>query len=314
MLAAWVYDVLPAGKAGGAAHLDLDGILIRTDRVAMRGPNGADLWWSGKRKHHGGNTRVPSHPDGIPLPGRRRTPRPGARHRLREESRRPAARVRVPRGRTPDPDPDRPRIHQPLARDPPPAQQARGRRTHRAAGHVQQDHPRRTRHGRTSQRPAQGNLHSPATRQPQPHPHRRDRQSHTRPTPPRTPPTHPRRPHHATRHHAEDLSGTRQTEAGPEPLHVAVVTAPGQSESRLVIRGQRPCSPACAEPTTLGAEQPRDVPRKCTGDVEYARIGHARSPPTRRSSVVRVLLSGLRAPRRRRPHAPRTSDSPVIRR
>lgn len=61
-----VHDALLAAKAGGATHLNLDGTLIRTDRVAMRGPNGADLWWSGKHKHHGGNIQVLSYPDGFP--------------------------------------------------------------------------------------------------------------------------------------------------------------------------------------------------------------------------------------------------------
>jgi hypothetical protein len=35
--------------------------------VSTPGPNGADLWWSGKHKHHGGNVQVVSTPDGWPL-------------------------------------------------------------------------------------------------------------------------------------------------------------------------------------------------------------------------------------------------------
>jgi hypothetical protein len=35
--------------------------------VAAPGPNGSDLWWSGKHKHHGGNVQVISTPDGWPL-------------------------------------------------------------------------------------------------------------------------------------------------------------------------------------------------------------------------------------------------------
>jgi len=45
----------------------MDGVVIRTDRVAVPSPNGADLWWSGKHKHHGGNVQVISTPDGWPL-------------------------------------------------------------------------------------------------------------------------------------------------------------------------------------------------------------------------------------------------------
>jgi len=65
-LAPDVHDALAAAKAAGVTHLNLDGTLIATDRVATRGPNNADLWWSGKHKHHGGNIQVLSHPDGFP--------------------------------------------------------------------------------------------------------------------------------------------------------------------------------------------------------------------------------------------------------
>jgi hypothetical protein len=65
-LAPCVHDALAAAKASGATHVNLDGTLIHTDRVAMRGPNDADLWWSGKHKHHGGNVQVLSYPDGFP--------------------------------------------------------------------------------------------------------------------------------------------------------------------------------------------------------------------------------------------------------
>ncbi|MFJ8795999.1 transposase family protein [Streptomyces sp. NPDC102462] len=58
---------LERAKAAGLTHLNLDGTLIRTDRVAAPGPNGADLWWSGKHKHHGGNVQVISTPDGWPF-------------------------------------------------------------------------------------------------------------------------------------------------------------------------------------------------------------------------------------------------------
>ena len=59
--------VIEQAKQAGFTHLNLDGTLIRTDRVKTAGPNGADLWWSGKHKHHGGNIQVLSGPDGWPL-------------------------------------------------------------------------------------------------------------------------------------------------------------------------------------------------------------------------------------------------------
>jgi hypothetical protein len=62
-----VADALMAAKAAGATHVNLDGTVICTDRLAAPGPNGADLWWSGKHKHHGGNIQILSDPDGWPL-------------------------------------------------------------------------------------------------------------------------------------------------------------------------------------------------------------------------------------------------------
>jgi hypothetical protein len=73
-----VHDALLAAKAAGATHLNLDGTLIHTDRVATPGPNGAGLWWSGKHKHHGGNIQVLSYPDGLPC--RVSDARPGREH------------------------------------------------------------------------------------------------------------------------------------------------------------------------------------------------------------------------------------------
>jgi hypothetical protein len=58
---------LERAAAAGYTHLNLDGTVIRTDRVATVGPNGADLWWSGKHKHHGGNVQVIAAPDGWPI-------------------------------------------------------------------------------------------------------------------------------------------------------------------------------------------------------------------------------------------------------
>ncbi|WP_312882943.1 transposase family protein [Streptosporangium album] len=40
---------------------------METDRCRALGPNGADLWWSGKHKQHGGNIQVLSSPGGDPL-------------------------------------------------------------------------------------------------------------------------------------------------------------------------------------------------------------------------------------------------------
>ncbi|MEO3807355.1 transposase family protein [Nonomuraea sp. B1E8] len=62
-----LHTALEEAKTAGATHLNLDGTVVRTDRVSTPGPNGADLWWSGKHKHHGGNIQVMSDPDGWPL-------------------------------------------------------------------------------------------------------------------------------------------------------------------------------------------------------------------------------------------------------
>jgi DDE superfamily endonuclease len=58
--------------------VNLDGTLIHTERIAARGPNGADLRWSGKHKDHGGNIQVLSYPDGFPC--RVSEVRPGREH------------------------------------------------------------------------------------------------------------------------------------------------------------------------------------------------------------------------------------------
>jgi hypothetical protein len=60
-------NALAAAKDAGLTHLNLDGTVIFTDRIHTPGPNGSDLWWSGKHKHHGGNIQVLSAPDGWPL-------------------------------------------------------------------------------------------------------------------------------------------------------------------------------------------------------------------------------------------------------
>ena len=61
-------SVLQAAKTAGYPHLNIDGTLIETDRVATPGPTpGVDLWWSGKHANHGGNIQVITAPDGWPL-------------------------------------------------------------------------------------------------------------------------------------------------------------------------------------------------------------------------------------------------------
>ena len=59
---------LQAAKAAGYSHVNIDGVVIETDRVATPGPTpGADLWWSGKHANHGGNVQVLTAPDGWPI-------------------------------------------------------------------------------------------------------------------------------------------------------------------------------------------------------------------------------------------------------
>ncbi|MEO3781751.1 transposase family protein [Actinocorallia sp. B10E7] len=71
-------QALAGAEAEGLTHVNLDGIVIATDRLAAPGLNGADLWWSGKHTHHGGNIQVISAPDGWPLWGSE--VRPGREH------------------------------------------------------------------------------------------------------------------------------------------------------------------------------------------------------------------------------------------
>jgi len=62
-----LHQALAVATETGLSHVNLDGVVIPTDRVKTPGPNNADLWWSGKHKHHGGNVQVISAPDGWPL-------------------------------------------------------------------------------------------------------------------------------------------------------------------------------------------------------------------------------------------------------
>jgi hypothetical protein len=59
-------EALQSARDQGVAYLSLDGVVIPTDRCSSPGPNRADLWWSGKHKHHGGNIQVLTGPDGWP--------------------------------------------------------------------------------------------------------------------------------------------------------------------------------------------------------------------------------------------------------
>lgn len=93
---------LERAAAAGYTHLNLDGTVIRTDRVAAAGPNGADLWWSGKRKHHGGNVQVIAAPDGWPIwvspvrPGREHDTTCARTHGLVDALNRLAATLGIP--------------------------------------------------------------------------------------------------------------------------------------------------------------------------------------------------------------------------
>jgi hypothetical protein len=74
-----LHGALLAAKAAGYSHVDVDGMLVETDRCSEPGPTPAkprksgpkrarvDLWWSGKYHGHGGNVQVVTAPDGWPL-------------------------------------------------------------------------------------------------------------------------------------------------------------------------------------------------------------------------------------------------------
>jgi len=63
-----LYGALLAAKTVGYSHVNIDGILIETDRVSTPGPTpGVDLWRSAKHANHGGNIQVVTVPDGWPI-------------------------------------------------------------------------------------------------------------------------------------------------------------------------------------------------------------------------------------------------------
>ncbi len=74
-----LHPSLLAAHAAGHSHVNLDGTLIATNRVAVQGPTkGVGLWWSGKHHKHGGNIQVLTAPDGWPI--RASGVRPGREH------------------------------------------------------------------------------------------------------------------------------------------------------------------------------------------------------------------------------------------
>ncbi len=72
---AGLHGALLATRTAGHAHVTVDGVLIRTDRVRVLGPTvradrpdrRVDLWGSGKHAAHGGNIQVLAAPDGWPI-------------------------------------------------------------------------------------------------------------------------------------------------------------------------------------------------------------------------------------------------------
>ena len=63
-----LHGALLAAKTAGYSHVNIDGMLVETDRCRAPGPTpGVDLWWSGKHGNHGGNVQVITVPDGWPI-------------------------------------------------------------------------------------------------------------------------------------------------------------------------------------------------------------------------------------------------------
>lgn len=63
-----LHGALLAAKAAGYDYVNIDGILVETDRCRTPGPTaGVDLWWSGKHDNHGGNVQVITVGDGWPI-------------------------------------------------------------------------------------------------------------------------------------------------------------------------------------------------------------------------------------------------------
>jgi hypothetical protein len=62
-----LHSVLERARAEGWSHLDLDGSLFETDRLAATNDKGHDAWYSGKHHKHGGNVQVLCDPTGFPV-------------------------------------------------------------------------------------------------------------------------------------------------------------------------------------------------------------------------------------------------------
>ena len=201
-LAPDVHEAILAASAAGATHPNLDGTLIHADRVAMKGPNGADLWRSGEHKHHGGNIQVLSDATGLPIwvSG----VRPGREHDTTCAKAEPGL-LAAPAAcesdaRTPTPTDLGYLNLSPAVRHP--FNKPKGGEPTEAQT-TYNEVIRGARRGRTRERTAQGDLRGPAKGQPQPDTYRRDHQGRTRPTPPRTRPPPTRRLHEVTPRHPE---------------------------------------------------------------------------------------------------------------
>ena len=89
--------------AAGYTHLNLDGTVIRTDRVATAGPNGADLWVRPGKPAPRRDVQAIAVPDGWPLwvspvrPGREHDTTCTRAHGLVDSLNRLAAPLGVPR-------------------------------------------------------------------------------------------------------------------------------------------------------------------------------------------------------------------------
>ena len=60
-------EAIAEAKAAGHGHLNLHSGWWPPTAAPTPGPNEADLRWSGKHKHHGGNIRTLSDPTGWPI-------------------------------------------------------------------------------------------------------------------------------------------------------------------------------------------------------------------------------------------------------